>query len=151
MKTQLIIILALVATTVQAQKMDSKDVPATVKSGFQKSYMVKDAKWDKEGDNYEASFKQKGKEMSVVIDAKGNIIETEVEIAKSELPAAVLEVLKKDYAEFDIEEAAKITANGVITYEAEVEKGKQTFELIFDQQGKLLKKEEEKEDAKDKD
>jgi len=106
-------------------------------------------KWDKEGDNYEASFKQKGNEMSVVLDASGNTFETEVEIEKSELPPAVLEVIKKDFAGYKIEEAAKITANNVVSYEAEVEKGEESFELIFDPQGKILKKEEEKEDKKD--
>lgn len=106
-------------------------------------------KWDKEGDNYEASFKQKGNEMSVVLDASGNTVETEVEIEKSELPPAVLEVIKKDFAGYKIEEAAKITANNVVSYEAEVEKGEESFELIFDPQGKILKKEEEKEDKKD--
>ena len=120
MKTQLLLTFAFgAATSLYAQKMDSKDVPGPVKASFEKTFAAKDVKWDKEGDNYEASFKQKGNEMSVVLDASGNTVETEVEIAKSELPAAVLE------------------------------KGEESFELIFDPQGKILKKEEEKEDKKD--
>jgi hypothetical protein len=150
MKAQLLLSFAFAtATSLYAQKINSKDVPDPVKTGLQKTYTVKDVDWDKEGDNYEASFKQKGNEMSVVLDASGNTVETEVEISKKELPPPVLEVLKKDFAGYKIEEAAKITANNVVSYEAEVEKGEQSFELIFDPQGKILKKEEEKEDKKD--
>ena len=137
-------------TSLQAQKMNSEDVPGTVKAGLQKAYSGKDVKWDKEGDNFEASFKQKGKETSIVLDASGKTLETEVEINKRELPVSILDVLKKDYQGYEIEEAAKIDSNGVITYETEVEKDEKTFDLIFDGQGKLLKKEskegEEKED-----
>lgn len=45
-----------------------------------------------------------------------------------------------DYEGYKIEEAARIESGGVFTYEAEVEKEEQTFDLIFDAQGKLLKK-----------
>ena len=56
------------------RKMDSKDVPDPVKAGLEKTFAAKDVDWDKEGDNYEASFKQKGNEMSVVLDASGNTV-----------------------------------------------------------------------------
>jgi len=150
MKTIWTLIFALgFGASLHAQKMDSKDVPTPVHAAFQKTFTSKDVDWDKDDKNYEANFKQNGKEMSVVFDAAGNTLETEVEISKAELPTAVLDVLKKDYAGYKIEEAAKITATGVVTYETEIEKGEQSFELIFDGQGKILKKEEEKEDGKD--
>ena len=65
------------------------------------------------------------------------------------MPPWVLEVLKKEFAGYKIEEAAKIIANDVVSYDAEVEKGEQSFELTFDPAGKILNKEEEKEDKKD--
>ena len=143
MKTTVIIALILGTTvSVFAQEIDSKDVPTAVKNTLQKTYSSKDARWNKEGDNYEVSFKQKGKETSIVFDATGSTIKTEIEISKSELPAAILEILKKDYAGYEIEEAAKIIANGILTYETELEKGKLTFDLIFDVNGKVLKKED---------
>jgi len=144
MKTKIVAIaLCFLSVPMFAQKMNTKDVPAAVKAGLEKNLQVKEAKWDKEGDNYEANFKKGGKEMSAVFDAAGAMIETEVEIAKSELPAGVQEALKKDFPGFKLEEAARITAGSVVTYEAEVEKGEETFELIFDGQGKLLKKVQE--------
>ncbi len=132
--------LGLAITQVNAQKVNARDVPANVKSSLEKNYSVKDADWDKEGTNYEASFEQNGIETSVVFDGAGSILETEREIKKNELPTAILDVLKKDYADFEIEEAARIETKGVITYETEVEKGRMSLDLIFEASGKLIKK-----------
>ena len=142
MKTLLVVLgMGLSIAHANAQKVNVKDVPLSIKHSLQQNYGIKDADWDKEGNNYEASFEQKGKEVSVVFDAIGSILETEREIGKDELPVAVIDVLKKDYPDFELEESAKIDSKGVITYEAEVEKGEQTFDLIFNAQGKLIKKE----------
>src|SRR5690349_6482250 len=135
-KITVVLGLCFVSAASFAQKLNTKDVPPSVKAGFAKNLSMKDAKWEKEGENCEASFKKDGKEMSAVFDAAGTLLETEVEIAKNELPAGVLDLLKKDYAAFKLEEAAKITAKGEVTYEAEIEKGKDSFELIFDARGK---------------
>ncbi len=146
MKTLLIVFcIGLVACQADAQKINEKDVPANIKNVLTKSFGVTSAKWDKEDSNFEANFKAKGKETSVVFDASGAILETEVEIKKSELPASIMETLKKDYADAKIEEVAKIDAKGVTTYEVEVEIGEDTFDLIFDTDGNLIKK-EKKED-----
>lgn len=142
MKTLLVVLgMGLSIAQANAQKVNVKDVPLSIKHSLHQNYGIKDADWDKEGNNYEASFEQKGKEVSVVFDASGSILETEREIGKAELPVAVMDVLKKDYPDFELEESAKIDSKGVITYEAEVEKGEQTFDLIFSAQGKLIKKE----------
>ncbi|PZR15334.1 MAG: hypothetical protein DI539_18330 [Flavobacterium psychrophilum] len=150
MKTLLLVIgMGLVIIQANAQKMNAKDVPANVKSSLEKNYIAKDVDWDKEGANYEASFEQKGTEISVVFDGTGSILETEREIKKSALPSTILEALKKDYADFELEEAARIETKGVITYETEVEKGKMSLELVFDANGKLIKKEVIEEEDKD--
>ncbi len=144
-----VIAMAFAITQAHAQKMNAKDVPVNVKSSLEKNYAIKNADWDNEGLNYEASFEQKGKETSVVFDHAGFILEIEIEIKKNELPGAVLETLKKDYADFELEEAAKIESKGVITYETEIEKGEQTFDLIFDALGKVIRKESKENDEKD--
>lgn len=141
MKTLLVVLgLSLTMCQAEAQKVKSKDVPAEVKNTLQKSYAVTDADWDKEDGSFEANFELKGKEMSVLIDGKGNILEVETEIAKNDLPAAVLKSLESNYKDFQIEEMAQIEANGKATYEVEVEKGKQSFDLIFDFNGVLIEK-----------
>ena len=143
-KLMIIALLGLMVSQVSAQKIKESEVPKVVKDAFMKAYPVaKDVKWGKEDGGYEASFDLNKKDMSVVLDEMGMVKEVETEIAKSELPNAAQETLKKDYPGYKMEETAKIVSKGITTYEAEVEKGEKTFELIFDSNGKLLTKKEE--------
>ncbi|MBA4055893.1 MAG: hypothetical protein C0490_14360 [Marivirga sp.] len=147
MKTTIVLLgLGFAITQANAQKVNANDVPVDIKNSLKKNYTAKNMGWDKEGANYEANFEQKGTAISVVFDGMGSILETEREIKKSELPANVLDALKKDYADFEMEEAARIETDGVFTYETQIEKGKMSLELIFDADGKLIKKETKKKD-----
>ena len=113
------------------------DVPAVVKTAFAKKYPnITKVKWDKENENYEASFDLNKVDCSVLFDANGNIIETEVEIELNELPKGVLDYVKARYAGKKAKEAAKITdAKGNVTYEVEL-KG---MDVLFDSEGKFIK------------
>lgn len=113
------------------------ETPAAVKASIARLYpTVKNVKFDKENGDYEAGFKHNGKSMSVVLDAKGTVKETETEIAISELPVAVRDYVAKQMPGKKIKEAAEIVdANGTKKYEAEVG-GK---DLMFDTAGKLIK------------
>lgn len=46
----------------------------------------------------------------------------------------------KEYAVYELEEVARIDAKGTITYEVDLEKGNESFDLIFDPSGKVLNK-----------
>jgi len=128
-----------------AQKIKSEEIPSNVKSAFEKKYPnVKKVKWEKEGDAYEASFDLKKEEVSALFDAAGNMKEVETEIETQAMPTAVKNLLTKDYPNYKITEAAKIVSQNTITYEAEVKRGKESFDLIFSEDGKLLKKIEQK-------
>lgn len=121
------------AATSQAQKLNANKVPASVKAAFSKSYpKITKVSWEMEKQDYEAGFTVNGKNNSTLYSAKGILLETEVEIDKSELPILVITKLKG----MKIAEAAKITkANGTVLYEAEV-KGK---DLLFDASGNPVK------------
>jgi Putative beta-lactamase-inhibitor-like, PepSY-like len=136
-KIAVVIALLLFATVSFAQKMQEKDVPNAVKAAFQKQYpTASDVKWEKEGEKFEASFDLNKIDNSVLFDAKGNLLETEVEIELNQLPKTILDYVATNYKGQKIKEAAKITdAKGVLTYEAEI-KGK---DLIFDEKGNFLK------------
>lgn len=138
MKKLFIVTMAMVLTVffVNAQKIDASKVPAAVKSGFSKLYPGTTAKWEKEAGKYEANFKQSGNTMSALFEVNGNLTESEMDIAVSALPAAVLAYVKEHYKGKSIKEGAKITkADGTVNYEAEVN-GK---DVIFDAGGKFLK------------
>ncbi|MDZ4809791.1 MAG: PepSY-like domain-containing protein, partial [Bacteroidota bacterium] len=79
-------------------------------------------------------------EQSVLLNAQGNILETEVEIELNQLPSAVLDYIKANYKGQSVKEAAKITdANGKVSFEAEVGK----MDVLFDESGKFLKEKKE--------
>ena len=128
-------ILLLAGTTItaaHAQKISAAKVPAQVIAAFTKLHPGVKVSWEMEKQDYEAGFTLNGKEVSEVYAAKGSLLETEVEIKPTELPAGVLAKLKG----MKIAEAAKITkADGSIRYEAEV-KGK---DLLFDPNGNPVK------------
>jgi len=126
----------------KAQKMKEESVPENVKGALSKVYQGKGVEWSQEDSSYEATFDKSGVETSLVIDADGNIVETETEIKTNDLPASIVNSVRKDYADYKIKEAAKIVAaDGKVSYEAEVHKGKETYDLLFDRDGKLIAKE----------
>lgn len=138
MKKLIFLLLAVASVSfASAQKISGKDVPPAVKSSFHKQYPhVKNIVWEKEKGHYEAGFKQKGMEHAVLMNASGNILETEEAIAISSLPLKLKEYVIKNYPGKKIKEAAKIiNAQGILTYEAEVN-GR---DLIFDHAGDFLK------------
>ncbi len=124
----------------------AQNVPAAAKNKLKALYpKAEKVKWDKEGTNFEANFEVNDTEMSVIFDAKGTVLETETEIEKDDLPAAVKNALKKDFAGYDVEETAKIEKNGKTTFEAQVKKGEIKLDAIYSPVGKLIKKIEKKE------
>lgn len=130
-----------------AQKLKEAAVPVTVKEAFKKSFPnAKEVKWEKEGANFEAEFEVGESDQSFVYDASGNLLETEIEIKVEELPTAARDYVSKNYNGAKIKEAEKITdSKGTVTFEAEI-KGK---DLLFDNNGKFIKEEINKEEGKD--
>jgi len=123
----------------QEAKQDNSDraVPAVVINKFASLYPgLNVEKWEIENGNWEAGFHKDKTKMSVVIDASGNLMETETKIEVSELPMAITDYVSKNKAGKKIKEAAKIVdSKGVMTFEAEVDQ----MDLLFDKDGKFLK------------
>jgi hypothetical protein len=139
MKTILMMLTFLLGVSqVNAQKVKEADVPAAVKKTFATHYStVKEAKWEKEGNNYEAEFDLNKVETSVLIDPSGNLMETETEIAVAELPQPASAYITKNLKDQKIKETAKIIdAKGIVTYEAEVG----STDYLFDSKGNFIKK-----------
>jgi len=149
MKTTITIFaLALGISFANAQTVKEAEVPAAVKEALKKAYpTAKVEKWEKEDANYEVEIKVGKTESSVVYDASGNLVMTEVEIKVSELPKAATDYLNTNLKGKKITEASKMTyADGKVNYEAEVD----DVDYIFDEKGNFIEKEVEK-DKKDDD
>lgn len=147
-KTIMFFIVFALVVSVTAQNKKEVTVTEKAKATFAKLYPnVKEVKWGKEGkDEFEAEFKENGTAISLVIDAKGNLKETETDITKSELPKGVDEFVAKNHKGWSITEAAKIVdAKGIITFEAQITKDKKKKDLMFTKEGKPVIKKESKE------
>lgn len=131
------------------EKKEDKQVivPELVKKSFAAKYpTATKVEWDvEENGEFEAEFDLNKSEMSVLYNANGDLLETEIEINESELPQSVKAALAKDFAGYELDEFEKTDAKGLVTYEIEAKKDKKEFELVFDASGKLIKQEEEKE------
>jgi hypothetical protein len=130
---------ALSVVSLQAQKMLESEVPAAVKSTFQKAYPgAKSVIWGREAGNYEAEFKENNLDEAAVYDATGKLIQSEKQIDVTALPKAVTDKLATMVPGKTIKEASEIkNADGTVNYEADVN----GMEYTFDASGKLLKKE----------
>ncbi|NOX87589.1 MAG: hypothetical protein GXO77_01080 [Calditrichaeota bacterium] len=144
MKTLFVFLFSFLLVLSCTQKITT--VPQTIQNRLKSLYpKAEEVKWEKENPNFEANFKVNDAEMSVIFDIKGNVLETETEMEEEDLPAAVKAGLARDFAGYDIEEAAKIVKNGNVTYEAQVEKGETGLDAIYSADGNLIKKVTKKE------
>jgi hypothetical protein len=103
---------------------------------------VKDVSWLKQKNGgYEAEFTQNKKDFGVSIDSLGNLKETEMDMKVSEWSKEILDYVAKNFPGYKMTEAAQITyTDGKPTYEAEISKGKESFDLVFDSSFKYVKK-----------
>lgn len=137
-KSIIVMAIVMVSLVSFAQKTKEQNVPQKVKNTLlQKFPNAKEVKWDKEGNNFEASFDLNDVDNSVLFNQEGKIVETEIEIKVNQLPKNALQYLNNNYKNQKIKEAAKIvTENGNTIYEAEI-KGK---DLFFDENGNVIKR-----------
>jgi hypothetical protein len=150
MKKYIMLFSVAIATfSCDAQKLKDAEVPALVKDAFVKKFSdVKKVSWSKEGESeYEAEFMKNGTEYSANFNAQGNWLETETEVKKANVPAAVLATINKEFPGYKIEEIelAETPDTGSV-YEFELEKKESNYEVVISKDGKLIKKEEVKED-----
>jgi hypothetical protein len=127
-------------------------VPQQVLKAFQTKYpQAAKLEWEQETPGqYEAEFVNSGTETSAVYDEEGILLEEETAMEQASLPQPVKDALAGDFKKCKINEVEKVTANDVVTFEMEAKCGKKKCELVFDNNGKLLEKEEMKADE-DKD
>jgi hypothetical protein len=138
MRTIIILIsFCFIASLAGAQKMKDADVPQAIKESLNKLYpVVEELEWQKEEANIEAEFEVDETITSLLFDASGNVLETEVEILPANLPVLAKEYLTKNFPGKKTKETSKmIDAEGVTYFEAEIDK----IDYIFDENGNFFK------------
>lgn len=115
-------------------------VPAAVKKAFDRDFTSTTVEWEAGIDGtYEAAFMMGWQRVVSNYSATGELLETEVEIKKTDLPNAVRTSVAEQYPDHSIEEAARIIYHDQrVIYEAEL-KGKddKRFDALFSSDGTL--------------
>jgi hypothetical protein len=65
---------------------------------------------------------------------------TKVQVKASDLPKAITDNIAKNYVGYTIKEATKVTENKVVTYDVVIHKGTAMETLVYDKDGKFLRK-----------
>ena len=127
-----------------AQKLSSAKVPEVVKKALQsKSPNAENGKWEMEGGNYEVNYKAKGESISMQFSPTGKWLETETKLTGT-IPALVTLTINKDYKGFKMGAPEKIeTSDRGTLYEVVLKKDKESWEVLFNADGKVLKKDKE--------
>ncbi|WP_027392800.1 PepSY-like domain-containing protein [Aquimarina latercula] len=123
-------------------------VPAKVKDTFAQRFPdVKPILWEKEDEKeWEVNFKIDGVKHSANFLEDGTWKETEYEISKKDLPEFILQSLKANFEDFEIEEVEISETKTGKAYEIEIEVGEEKLEVLLDMKGTIIKKEVKEDD-----
>ncbi len=143
MKTKIIkamAILFLGSASVYAQDIQESQVPSVIVENFKKEFpKASDVEWEKKGEQYNVDFEIGwGIDYEAWYTTAGKLIKYKQEISDANLPQAIKDAVKKDYAGYRIDDATKYVENGVETYKVELEKGTEERKIIFSKDGKLI-------------
>ena len=132
----------LIATTVFPISPKKDKTPQAVEESFKKKFPeAQKVKCEKENKEYEASFVINGVKTSANFTVSGEWKETESTVSASDLPKIVSDGILSAYPGAKIVDAAKIeTPEKGIQYEADIKSGKKKMEVLFDAEGKEIKK-----------
>jgi hypothetical protein len=132
----------LISTTLFALTPKKDKTPQVVEESFKKKFPdAKKVKWEKEKTEYEASFIVNGIKTSANFTISGEWKETESAVSVSDLPKVVSDGILSAYPGTKIIDAAKIeTPENGVHYEADIKNGKKKLEVLFNAEGKEVKK-----------
>jgi len=119
-------------------------VPEAVMAAFEARFpAAEEVQWGKESESeFEAEFEMHEKVMSANFDTSGLWLITETALSEKELPAGVLDALKKEFSGYDIEKAEKLEeGDKPVLFEVNLEKGDKEMEAVLNEAGQVLKKE----------
>lgn len=143
-RSALAIITLLAAGQVHAQQASSTGVPAPVTAAFEKAFPhAMDVEWKVRGAQYKVEF-ETGllfTDHEIWYDASGKLLRHEEEISTGDLPPAVGPAIGKDFPGYRVDEAERITVEGVVSYVVELDQhGQPDLKVAYDAAGKQLEK-----------
>jgi len=100
--------------------------------------------------SYEAKFTINGKKLEIKVNAQGQVIAEEMEIALQATPAAALAAIQRAVPGGSVTKVTKETEGGKITYEAEVVLNGKTLEVKVAADGSAVAEESEEKEHEGK-
>lgn len=131
----------------QSKKKDAaKNIPQVVLDAFKKAYpnaVIKGSgKEVEEGKTFFEIESVDGKvKRDLLYLPDGKVAEIEEKIPAKDLPASVIESVKKESPKGKITTAERVTKDGAENYELIVKSGKSSMEIVLDKNGKVINKE----------
>jgi hypothetical protein len=131
--------LLFIGTYAFAQFFNSSHVPQIIKENFKEHFPhTRKLVWKKEEGGYRAAFDLHHKRMYVLYEQDGTEVGQAMEIHKAKLPHNIRKTLRKNYNTFQLVGAAKIQSGKEKGFEMEVVKGKEAYDLVFNENGWLV-------------
>lgn len=128
----LIILTAASFTAVRAQDIQQREVPSLVLNAFQTKFSnAVDVEWEKQMELFKVEFEIGNKDHDLWFDKNGNIKKHKEEIAKADLPEAILQKLNSDFKSYRIDDVDKIETNGKVYYLVDLDSSAGDREVIF--------------------
>lgn len=119
--------LAAIATTLVAcgQDIPASKVPSVVQNTVTGRFThIKGIDWEKKKNFYEAEFDMEGVEYKAHVAPNGSLLIVMKDIVAANLPQQVTEAIRRDYADYTIDDVQQVEKNGVVYYQVELEKRK---------------------------
>lgn len=142
MKTIVVLgFLSLVSSIVFAQEeKEAGTIPADVIDALSMLYpKAKDVSWKLIERDFEASFMQNEKAVSLLFDEHGNLMIVKNKIDHTELPVPVISKLKAEYPNWSVQKALLVDITGTSSYHVVLEKDGETVNVTCSRLGDIIK------------
>lgn len=138
MKMYLLFAAVLLSSTAIGQDIPSREVPSavinTIKAKFPNTSRLE---WEKKGDLFEAEFHVNNIDHKALLDPSGKLLVYKRDIRAADLPRAVKNTIRKQYANFRIDDVEKLEREGAVFYQVELDGEPHDQKLVISAEGKV--------------
>ena len=139
MRTIILIILLVAGSYVNAQEVQSKNVPSIIINALQLKFpKATDVIWELENGLYKAEFEIGRLEYEVWLDHSGKLKRWKQDFDKEKLPDAVKSSIKKSFDGFVPSSVERLQEGRSVFYKMRLTKSKEKHKVLFTEHGKLL-------------
>jgi hypothetical protein len=127
------------------QKVERKNVPAAVLSSFTKWYPHAEIRgYSRESEHGEITFEIEsvdgGMHRDILYTSRGKVVEVEETLPRNQVPEVIRTALSQQLRGVSIQRIERVSRDSSTRYEATIGKGKRARELVFDDQGNIVRK-----------